>query len=135
MGIYVTKLDDPELFDDIHKEANRLIRISEELQVTVERVVEKTPEKPKNIQKDFSSSKYKSTIALSKKLYVSGKDLFEFFEDQGWIERNGKSWALTKEGEEAGGTMKNGQYGEYVAWPEEIIEEIEDELELFFDYD
>ena len=132
MGIYATRQDDPELFEDINKEANRLIRISEELQVTVERVIEKAPEKSKNIKKDFSSSKYKSTSALSKMLDVSSKDLFEFFEDKDWIEKEGKSWVLTDEGEEAGGTMKKGQYGSYVAWPIEIIEDIEDDLELFF---
>ncbi|MBK9049998.1 MAG: phospholipase D family protein [Chloroflexi bacterium] len=37
MGIYVTKADDPDLYDDIYGEAKRLIRISEEIRVSVEK--------------------------------------------------------------------------------------------------
>ncbi|MBP8000788.1 MAG: phospholipase D family protein [Chloroflexi bacterium] len=39
MGVYVTKADDPELYEDIYGEARRLIRISEEIRVSVEKVV------------------------------------------------------------------------------------------------
>jgi len=39
MGIYITKADDPQLYDDIYNEARRLIRISEEIRVSVEKVV------------------------------------------------------------------------------------------------
>lgn len=46
MGIYITKADDPELYDDIYSEARRLIRISEEIRVSVEKVV--APVEPKN---------------------------------------------------------------------------------------
>ena len=39
-------------------------------------------------------------------------------------QKRDKSWVLTSKGEENGGQMKNSQYGEFVAWPEEIIEEL-----------
>ncbi len=38
MGVYVSKSEDPELYADILNEARRLIRISGEIQVTVEKV-------------------------------------------------------------------------------------------------
>lgn len=41
MGIYVSKTDDQNLYEDIHTEANRLFRISEELKITVEKVTPK----------------------------------------------------------------------------------------------
>jgi hypothetical protein len=72
-------------------------------------------------QKDFSKSKYKSTSALSKIIGISSKELFDKFENKNWITKNGKSWILTPKGEDNGGQMKKGQYGEFVAWPEEII--------------
>lgn len=40
MGIYVSKADDPQLYDDIYNEARRLIRISEEIRVSVEKIIE-----------------------------------------------------------------------------------------------
>lgn len=39
MGIYLTKADDPQLYDEIYTEARRLIRISEEIRVSIEKVV------------------------------------------------------------------------------------------------
>lgn len=41
MGIVVSKTDDPKLYNDINEEARRLIRISEEIKVTVEKVTPK----------------------------------------------------------------------------------------------
>jgi len=40
MGIYVTKADDPQLYDEIYNEARRLIRISDEVRLSVEKIVE-----------------------------------------------------------------------------------------------
>lgn len=40
MGIYVTKAEDPALYDEIYAEARRLIRISDEVRLSVEKIVE-----------------------------------------------------------------------------------------------
>ncbi len=40
MGIYVTKIDDPQLYDEIYNEARRLIRISDEVRLSVEKISE-----------------------------------------------------------------------------------------------
>lgn len=55
MGIYVLKSEDPELFDDIYKEAGRLIRISEELQVSGKKVEKES--KPSGTKKSTKNSK------------------------------------------------------------------------------
>lgn len=41
MGIVIYKAEDPELYNDINEEAKRLIRISEEIKVTIEKIVPK----------------------------------------------------------------------------------------------
>lgn len=43
MGIYVSKTEDPQLYEDIYNETRRLIRISTEVRLSVEKIVE--PEK------------------------------------------------------------------------------------------
>jgi len=40
MGVYVTTTSDPQLYDEIYNEARRLIRISDEIRLSVEKVVE-----------------------------------------------------------------------------------------------
>lgn len=42
MGIYVTKSEDEELYNDIRKEAERLLAISEEIRVSVKKVNKET---------------------------------------------------------------------------------------------
>lgn len=45
MGIYVTKSDDPKLYEEIYNEARRLLRISDEVRLSVEKIIE-TETKP-----------------------------------------------------------------------------------------
>ncbi len=40
MGIYITKADDQQLYDEIYNEARRLIRISDEVRLYVEKIIE-----------------------------------------------------------------------------------------------
>lgn len=47
MGIYVSKNDDDKLFNDIYSETARLIRISDELKVSVEKVIKSDTGQPK----------------------------------------------------------------------------------------
>lgn len=72
MGIYVTKVDDPQLYDEVYNEARRLIRIGDEVRLSVEKIVEaevKTVEKmgnkkPSNGEKGFCI-RCKKEIALN----------------------------------------------------------------------
>jgi len=131
MGVLVD-LDNPndkELYDAAFEEIQFIEDTSQkfEFNVSAKSEVEMIENKTNIIvekKKDFLNSKFKSTSALSKIMEIQSKELFEIFERKGWIKKDGKSWLLTPKGEIHGGKIKNGQYGEYVAWPEEIINEI-----------
>ncbi len=66
------------------------------------------------------NAKLLSTTALSRIMGISSKDLFYKLENQRWIEKNNGNWILTPEGIKMGGQIKKGQYGEYIAWPENV---------------
>ncbi|CAB1276174.1 hypothetical protein [Candidatus Nitrosacidococcus tergens] len=51
MGIYIEKSSDPELYKDVYEEAQRLIRISDEIIVSVEKA-EKTSTREKQSSKN-----------------------------------------------------------------------------------
>jgi phosphatidylserine/phosphatidylglycerophosphate/cardiolipin synthase-like enzyme len=57
MGLYITKEKDPELFEDIYDEARRLIRISEEVRLSVEKIVEPEQKAKEKKPKKKSSAK------------------------------------------------------------------------------
>jgi len=62
-----------------------------------------------------------STTALAKTLNLPAKELFAKLMALGLIEKDGESWALTKEGEKVGGAYKESpQYGKYIVWPEDL---------------
>jgi len=52
IGVYVTKSEDSGLYNDIYNEARRLIRISEEVRLSVEKVVEIEPKKVESKKND-----------------------------------------------------------------------------------
>ena len=58
-----------------------------------------------------------STTALSKKLGISSKELFDIMVEQKLIYRKDDKWNLTKKGQEFGGeTVFNQKYGEFIVW-------------------
>jgi len=131
MGILVDTQNEQDkiVYNDALKDIDSIIHNSEDFSYVKAppKANSVAPEKSKTSgykKTDFSKSKYKSTSALSKEIGLQSKELFEIFEEKGWIKRDGKSWLLTYKGKENGGQMKNGQYGEYVAWPEDIANKI-----------
>jgi hypothetical protein len=89
----------------------------------------KPEQKAESISSRISSeTKFLSTTALSKEVGISSKDLFLKFEQLNWIERINEDWVLTASGKNTGAQTKKGQYGEYIAWPDTIINDFKLQL-------
>ena len=125
MGILIRRDSDSELYRETYAEAQRLIRISEEIKITVERIhnVEQpaatvaAPEPTTDDAKD-ANGKLISTSQLAKSLGKSPKDLFARFLAVGWATHDGETWHLTAKGKEQGGQVRQSkQYGDYIVWP------------------
>jgi phosphatidylserine/phosphatidylglycerophosphate/cardiolipin synthase-like enzyme len=71
------------------------------------------------------TGKYFSVTALSKEIGISSKELTSKFEKLKWIEKKNDEWVLTNLGKSKGAEIKKGQYGDYIAYPETIIRELE----------
>ncbi|QDU55862.1 phospholipase D family protein [Aeoliella mucimassa] len=123
MGVLITRKNDPELYSDAYKEAQRLIRISDEVKLSVEKVTTGS-EEPCSDEPERESAPgvaRLSTTKLSKHVGMKTKDLFTKLLRLGWIEKADSGWALTAAGEEKGGVVKNSKrYGEYITWPSDL---------------
>ncbi len=56
MGIHISKTEDKQLYDDVYNEARRLIRISDEVRLSIEKIIEsetKSTDKINNNEKGF----------------------------------------------------------------------------------
>lgn len=126
MGIYVVKETDPTLYNEIYEEVKRLIRISDEIIVSVEKAptVNETKSEFVAPAKTTFTGKFLSATALSKELGIVSKDLTYKIEKLKWIEKKNEEWVLTSLGKSKGAEMKKGQYGEYIAYPETVIKEL-----------
>jgi phosphatidylserine/phosphatidylglycerophosphate/cardiolipin synthase-like enzyme len=115
MGILIRRLDDAELYKDAYEEAQRIIRISEEIRITLERVTTPLDDK---LDKDEKSDKL-TTSKLAQKLGIKTNELMEKLIASCFVElKEGKHY-LTATGKEVGGEFRMGsKYGPYFLWPE-----------------
>jgi phosphatidylserine/phosphatidylglycerophosphate/cardiolipin synthase-like enzyme len=120
MGVLIRRADDAELYKDAYEEAQRIIRISEEVRISLERVADESPVKTdseENGTGKLTSSK------LAQKLGMKTSDLMDKLVATQYLElREGKHY-LTAKGKAAGGEFRNGSFGAYFLWLENFSPE------------
>lgn len=126
MGILIRRSEDGDLFRDAYEEAQRIIRISEEVRISLERVA--APAEGKNDtaaseedEDDNTGGSKLTTSKLAAKLGLKTADLTERLVEKGLLElRNGKPF-ITEAGKAAGGEFRKGsKFGPYFLWPETL---------------
>lgn len=138
MGVLINRLDDVDLYRDAYDEAQRIIRISEEVRISLERVERKPeasagaaskPALPKAATPDATASEaagapaspqYEkiTTAKIAAKLGMPTKAFQERLVELGMLElREGRPY-LTQAGKDAGGEWRPGPGGGYMLWPE-----------------
>ena len=119
MGILVRKYEDDEVFKDAYEEAQRIIRISDEVRITLDEV--KTESSPQENDADEESSNFSklTTSKLAAKHKLKTNDLLEKLVNKGFLffYDNGKNY-LTDLGKSVGGEFRSSQYGGYFLWNE-----------------
>ncbi len=116
MGVLIRREEDPELYKEAYEEAQRIIRISDEIRISVE-TVEKEAEA--TAEAEESNSEKLTTSKLAKKLAVKTNDLIDKLILSGYLEvREGKIY-ITAKGKDVGGEFRmSPKFGPYFLWPE-----------------
>lgn len=129
MGVLIDLKDesDKELFEEAFKEIDFIDETSERFEFTsipqeikVESVEQKVEQKTENSQ----NYKLLTTKELSKLTGLSSRKVNSWFSDNKLMYKKDDNWITTKRGKEVGGIEKEGQYGKFVIWPENIAEQI-----------
>jgi len=122
MGVFIERDAEPDLYRDTYEEAQRLIRVSEEIRLAAE-TVEKTaePDEPAATAWDEEGSEKLTTSRLAKELGCKTPELVERLIARGLLEGDATKQTLTEAGKAAGGELRySKKFGPYFLWPRDL---------------
>ena len=120
MGVWISRDDDPEMYRDAYEEAQRIIRVSDEVRISLEKVDKQLEQSLESVQESSGNAKLTSS-KLAKKLGLKTPELLEKLTSMGYlVEIEGKH-SLTDKGKDIGGEFKySPRFGPYFIWPEDF---------------
>ncbi|MER1974295.1 MAG: phospholipase D family protein [Psychrobacter alimentarius] len=138
MGVLIYRNDDAKLYADTYEEAQRIIRISDEVRMSLEKVLE-SESKPDSNTKTASTTSQSpvmstaptiettpnysklTTAKLAKELGFKTQELNDKLLAAGYLEAQEGELVLTDAGRAAGGTSKKGKFGEFCLWDSGMV--------------
>jgi phosphatidylserine/phosphatidylglycerophosphate/cardiolipin synthase-like enzyme len=132
MGILIDteNEEDRKVYEDATKDIESIIHNSEDFsyvkapQKILQSERKPQPEKSVKSKSNSSKSEYKTTKELSQETELSSRKINSILIEKKLMYKKDDDWFATKKGKEFGGIEKEGQYGQFVIWPEEIKNEI-----------
>ncbi len=121
MGILIRRGEDAVLYKDAYEEAQRIIRISDEIKISLEKVKKVSSKIDPKLESENGTHQKITTSKLAQKLGIKTNILLDKLISSSYIEvKEGKNY-LTDKGKEAGGEFKMSQkYGPYFIWPDDF---------------
>ncbi|MES9901475.1 MAG: phospholipase D family protein [Sedimenticola sp.] len=115
MGVSISRSSDSEIYKEAYDEAQRIIRISDEVRITLEKVdKEEGEDKHEHDNSKLTSSKF------AKMHGMKTEELLCKLTELGYLhEEDGKN-KLTSEAQSLGAEFKYGKHGPYFLWPESL---------------
>ena len=128
MGILIQRSDDSQLYKDAYEEAQRIIRISDEVRISLERVASSEQEPTAtqghdaaNTDGEASGGDKVPSSKLAQKLGLKTAQLLDRATELGHITQQGDKHALAPKGEQAGVEfVAKSRFGPYFLWPQDM---------------
>jgi phosphatidylserine/phosphatidylglycerophosphate/cardiolipin synthase-like enzyme len=122
MGILIQRSEDTQLYKDAYEEAQRIIRISEEVRISLERVTNEATAAPTDSSDEADATNDKLPSGKqAQKLGMKAADLLSRATQHGYLALNGDKHVVTPKGEAAGVEfVAKGRFGPYFLWPHDF---------------
>ncbi|MDK2595409.1 phospholipase D family protein [Pseudoalteromonas obscura] len=115
MGILIERDQSECVYKDTYEECQRIIRISDEVKMSIEKVATQTEESEEADTQKLTTSK------LAKQHKLKTSEFLEKLEDLGYLESSGDGFKLTSKATDIGAEQKySKRFGSYFIWPESI---------------
>lgn len=115
MGVLIRRSEDAELYREAYEEAQRIIRVSEEVRISLEKVSQDTEDKSDS---DKPTAKLTSS-KLATRLGLKTTELMDRLVAAGHLELKEGKHFITQKGKNSGGEFRmSPKFGPYFLWPE-----------------
>ena len=133
MGVLIYRNEDAKLYADTYEEAQRIIRISDEVRMSLEKVTESdssanntdtsstTIVKPAATEAATPNYSKLTTAKLAKELGFKTQELNDKLLAAGYLQEQEGELVLTDAGRSAGGTSKKGKFGDFCLWDSGMV--------------
>ncbi len=124
MGVFISRSEDSDIYRDAYEEAQRIIRISDEIRISLEKVAKPSNDDQKaQIEHSSEISTTKITSSkLAQKHKMKTSELLDKLASLDYLTQLDGKQTLTEKGKEAGGEFKySKRFGPYFVWPAEMI--------------
>jgi phosphatidylserine/phosphatidylglycerophosphate/cardiolipin synthase-like enzyme len=129
MGVLIQRSEDGQLYKDAYEEAQRIIRISDEVRISLERVsttaaattaAPVASEADKESESESSGDKLTSS-KIAAKLGMKTAHFLERAAAQGYLAQDGDKHVMTPKGEQSGiEFVAKSRFGPYFLWPQDF---------------
>jgi phosphatidylserine/phosphatidylglycerophosphate/cardiolipin synthase-like enzyme len=124
MGILIQRAEDGQLYKDAYEEAQRIIRISDEVRISLERVTSEPEAASRNdaISTEVANAEDKLTSSkMGQKLGLKTAQFLDRATEQGFLVLEGDKHVLSPKGEKAGVEfVAKSRFGPYFLWPQDF---------------
>ena len=123
MGVFVSREGDNGLYDETYQEVNRLIRISDEVRLTVEKIDKEDKETKTDIKEDELKSETQeyqklTSSKLAQSLGIKTAEVLEKLMSDGYLVEENGNQVLTDKAKNIGAEFKTNRYNvSYFLWP------------------
>jgi phosphatidylserine/phosphatidylglycerophosphate/cardiolipin synthase-like enzyme len=116
MGVFIERNSEPDLYRECFEEAQRLIRIGEQVRLSAETI----EEAEQDAGQEDKTHKL-TTSRLAKERGLRTRDLKDKLLSKGYLEMDGDELRLTAQGRQAGGESRvSKKFGPYFIWPKDL---------------
>ena len=117
MGVALSRSEDTELYREAYEEAQRIIRISDEVRMSLEKVAKDEVQVQETEVEDNGLEKLTSS-KLAKKLGKTTQELLDRMVAAGHLELRDGKYFITESGKAIGGEFRmSKKFGPYFLWP------------------
>jgi len=124
MGILIQRSEDSQLYKDAYEEAQRIIRISDEVRISLERVTSAPDTGVKDDDKgadDAAATDKLTSSKIGQKLGLKTAQFLDRATELGYLAVDGEKHVITPKGDKVGVEfVAKSRFGPYFLWPQDF---------------